>query len=428
MTAQLISIGNELLIGDTVNTNASWLGQFLTELGFEVTHVHTISDELELIKNTLSEALEKADVVITTGGLGPTHDDMTKKAVAGLFGAKMVRDDKVLKHVQSIFKKRNLPFSESNYEQALVPDNCEVLFNNSGTAPGMWFDRGNKYLAVLPGVPFEMKYLMKNRIYPKLRDAFGDIGYLTSRYIKTAGVGESTLSDLFLNDAGRFFKNGVSLAFLPRPGSVTLRISSSGSTREEAEHHAQELADYIYRKAGDFVFGEGKELELAEAVGRELSERKLSLAAAESCTGGLISDKLTDIPGSSAYMKGAIISYSNDAKIELLDVPTADIEQYGAVSKQVALQMAKGVARKMKSDIGISATGIAGPGGGTPEKPVGTVWMGFWSDEWHFALQALFTKDRLNNKLRTAMVVLEALRRSLKGIETMPYELKKHLS
>ncbi|WP_290873418.1 competence/damage-inducible protein A [Gracilimonas sp.] len=427
MKAQIISIGNELLIGDTVNTNASWLGRFLTGLGFTVSQVYTISDELNQIKRILKRALEESDVVICTGGLGPTHDDITKKAVAELFGVGQKLDEQTLAYIKSLFKERNIPLSKSNYSQAEVPENAEVLFNKAGTAPGMWF-KENGYLAVLPGVPYEMKYLMKKRVAGKLREAFGEIGYLHSHYIKTAGVGESTLSDEILGDLSEYFTNGVSMAYLPSPGGVTLRLNASGKTEEEARQRLKKLTSVIHQKAGDYIYGEGKDYSISEAVGQLLIERNWKISVAESCTGGLIANTFTDVAGSSDYFDGGIISYSNHVKVNQLGVSESDLESVGAVSKEVALQMAKGVAEKLETDIGISTTGIAGPGGGTKEKPVGTIWMGWYQKGGeHFAIKTMFTKDRLINKERTKMVLLETTRRMLKGIDTMPYDLKKQL-
>ncbi len=427
MNVQIISIGNELLIGDTVNTNAAWMGQFMTELGFEVHKVLTISDNLDDIKSTISSAMSESDVVLCTGGLGPTHDDMTKKAVADLLGVGMRLDQKVLDYIQALFEKRSLPFSKSNYEQAEVPENCEVLFNKMGTSPGMWFNQSGKFLAVMPGVPYEMQYLMKKQVLPRLQEAFKGVGALYSRYIKTAGVGESTLSDEVLGDMSAMLMNGVSLAFLPLPGGVTLRLNGHGNSVEDAKESVSNLADFIYRKAGNYIIGEGKELTLSEVLGNILRQKQLTIATAESCTGGLIADKLTDIPGSSDYMLGGIVSYSNQVKVNQLGVLRSDLERVGAVSKEVALQMAKGVAQNLDADIGISTTGVAGPGGGTKEKPVGTVWIGYWSKGEHFAVKARLTKDRLLNKERSMRIALEIVRRSLLGITEMPYNLEKQL-
>lgn len=426
MKAHIISIGNELLIGDTVNTNSSWLGEFLTGLGFTVTRIYTISDDLLMIKNTIQSSMEEVDLVITTGGLGPTHDDMTKKAVAELFDVGYLRDEQTLEYIRSIFEKRNIPFSKSNYAQAEVPENAEVLFNKAGTAPGMWFQENDTVLIVLPGVPYEMEYLMKELAAPKLRKVFRNLDYFYSHYIKTAGIGESTLSDEILGDLSGYFTNGVSLAYLPSSGSVTLRLTAGGRTEAEAKENMNELSEIIYQKAADYIYGEGKDYTISVAVGELLQEQGLTIAVAESCTGGLVANTFTDVPGSSNYFDGGIISYANKVKVNQLGITQSVLDRVGAVSKEVALQMAKGVAERLGSDIGISTTGIAGPAGGTPEKPVGTTWMGFYQkNEKHFAIKTMFTKSRMLNKQWTMVVLLETTRRTLKGITAMPYDLKK---
>ena len=426
MKAQIISIGNELLIGDTINTNASWMGEFLNDLGVEVVRIHTISDDKDLIKSTISLSMKESDLVITTGGLGPTHDDITKTTIAELFGVEMIKDEMVEDHIRELFKSRNIPFSRSNVWQAYVPENCEILFNRAGTAPGMWFHENGCYLAVLPGVPYEMKYLMKKGVAEKLRAFSDSIGYIHTQYLKVAGIGESTLSDEVLGDELKDFLNDhVSLAFLPSFGQIKLRVTGKGASKEEAQQRAGSLIGYIKEKAGDFLFAEDKDKPLAEAVGDLLRMQNKTIATAESCTGGLIASTITDIAGSSDYLLGGIVSYSNEVKIKELGVSAADIESYGAVSKSVALQMAKGVAEKLGTDIGLSATGVAGPGGGTDEKPVGTVWIGFYSHGQHFAVRALFSKDRLVNKERTTVTALEITRRILSGIDGLPYSLKK---
>lgn len=428
MKAQLISIGNELLIGDTINTNAAWMGQFLNDFGIEVIRVHTISDDHDLIKSTVLKSMEESDLVITTGGLGPTHDDITKTTIAELFEVDLIQNDEVLKYVKELFKSRNIPFSESNTWQAMVPENCEVLFNKAGTAPGMWFHENDCYLAVLPGVPYEMKYLMTRRVSSKLREQSNGIGYIHTEYLKTAGIGESTLSDYVLGDLSSYLNDHVSLAFLPSLGQVTLRITGKGATKEEAVNHSNKLIKFIREKAGTYIYGDHKDHTLSDRVGQLLVDQNKSIATAESCTGGLIANTLTDIPGSSAYVLGGIVSYANSVKQEQLGVLENDLIQFGAVSKSVALQMAKGVAKATGADIGISTTGVAGPGGGTDEKPVGTVWIGFYSKEQHFAVKALFTKDRLVNKQRTTIVALEITRRILSDIEELPYSLTKEFA
>lgn len=425
MKAQLISIGNELLIGDTLNTNASWMGQFLNELGIEITRVHTISDDKALIKETVKQSMQESDLVITTGGLGPTHDDITKTCIVELFETKLIKDESVENYIKDLFKSRNIPFSESNSWQAMVPENCKVLFNKAGTAPGMWFHENDCYLAVLPGVPYEMKYLMKKGVAPKLREVSNSIGYIHTEYVKVAGIGESTLSDHVLGDLTSFLNDHVLLAFLPTFGEVTLRITGKGETKEEAIERSSRISALIKEKAAPFIYGNSKEVTISEAVGVLLKNQNLTITTAESCTGGLIANKITDISGSSAYMLGGIVSYDNTVKVNQLGVKQEDLDLVGAVSKEVALQMAKGVVNKLGSDIGVSTTGVAGPTGGTEEKPVGTVWIGFFGLGQHFAVKAFFTKDRLANKERTAIIALEIIRRLLTGIEELPYSLKK---
>jgi nicotinamide-nucleotide amidase len=426
MKCRILSIGNELLIGDTVNTNASWLGEVLTEAGIDVTHTYTIGDDLDTMKAILSEALSATDLIITTGGLGPTHDDITKRAVTELFDCELVLEESVLDFIKKVFKKRNIPFSRSNYHQAEVPDCCEVLFNTQGTAPGMWFDRGTVKLAVLPGVPHEMKHLMNEQVIPKVRAINGDTEFRRSHYITTAGIGESTLSDEVVGPLGDVLPNHVSVAYLPSTQGTRIRISAYGSSDEEIDERIDPVRHHIKQKAGTYIIGEGKDLDLAKAVGKLLAERDLTLSVAESCTGGYLANAITDVPGSSRYMMGGLIAYANQVKVKQIGVLSDDLNRHGAVSKPVALQMAKGVAYQLNTDIGVSTTGIAGPDGGTEEKPVGTVWIGFWSDDEHFALKARFTNDRQINKERSAAVALEVIRRSIMGIKEMPYGLKKY--
>lgn len=419
MKAQIISIGNELLIGDTVNTNASWLGEILTEQGIEVDYVHTIGDDYDLIQSAVSFGLDNADLILTTGGLGPTHDDITKKAIADLLNVGMKIHEPTLRFIKEMFKKRGLTFSTSNHDQALVPEQAEVLFNKQGTAPGIWMDRQGKKLVVLPGVPFEMKELVLKQVLPKINQLFNGHSKRLTRYILTAGVGESSLSDDLIGSLD--VPSNVSVAYLPSPAGTKIRLTA---VNKNAENDMAAMADHIYSRASEYIVGEGKDFSLEQAVGELLKDRQYTLACAESCTGGRLADTLTNIPGSSAYMQGGVVAYSNEAKIALLDVDENTIQKFGAVSKQVALQMAKGAAHRFEADVSVSTTGIAGPTGGSKEKPVGTVWIGYWSEHRHFAVKALFTNYRLINKERTVAVALDLIRRSLNNITSMPYDLK----
>ena len=424
MTAEIITIGNELLIGDTINTNASWIGNVLTDHGIRVERVITIGDDLGKIIQSINDGFSRADLTIVTGGLGPTHDDVTKKAVKDYFDSGEKVHEPTLEHIKKIFEKRNIPFSKSNYDQAVVPDNCEVLFNKWGTAPGMLFEKKGKKLAVFPGVPHEMKELLVGELLPKLSLKSSSSDYYLARYFLLAGIGESTLSDMVIGDVSSYLKNGVSLAYLPHTHGLTMRISGLGKSRDDAESRLNPLVDYIAKAASEFIYSTNPKDNLSIVAGELLNENNYTLAVAESCTGGLLSDMITNVPGSSDYFNGGITAYANEAKINLLNVDEHAIIEYGAVSKDVALQMARGVAEALHADIGISTTGIAGPGGGSPEKPVGTVWIGYWSEQDHFAVKLQLTKDRWINKEQSAIIALDILRRRLKGIDSFPYRLK----
>lgn len=428
MTCEIISIGNELLIGDTVNTNANWLGTLLTGHGIELTQIHTVGDDLTTVTSAIRQSLEKADLVITTGGLGPTHDDITKKAVQQLFDADMVIHEPTLNFIKKIFKKRNIPFSKSNYYQAEVPAGSEVLFNKQGTAPGLWMEKNGHRLVILPGVPYEMKHLMEDKVIPRIKAFTGDRDKRYSRYILTAGVGESTLSDELIGDLGHLLNDRISIAYLPSPQGARIRISAYGSSQDEVNRLMEPAVAHIYSRAEGVIVGEGKEYTLSEALGTLLRKEGQTLAVAESCTGGHVADTITDIPGCSDYFLGEMVTYTNRSKAALLGVRSEDLQKHGAVSLPVALQMSRGVASAFGADIGISTTGIAGPSGGSKEKPVGTVWIGYWSKKRHFALKALFTNDRLINKERTTAVALETVRRQLLGLDSMPYDLKPHVA
>lgn len=424
MIAHIITIGDEILIGDTINTNASWLGNVLTENGIHVERVITIGDKLNEILESIRQSTQTADIILITGGLGPTHDDITKKALCDYFNVGTKLHEPTLNYIKNIFKKRNIPFSDSNYEQALVPENCEVMFNKWGTAPGMWFDHSKTSIVSLPGVPHEMKDLTLNEVIPRIRDKMGASGYYYVHYFKLAGIGESSLSDMVIGDISQFLKNNVSMAYLPGAQGQTIRVSCIRDSQESAENDVNPLLEHIRNKAKEYIFSEEHNETIAAAVGRMLRDRGYTLSSAESCTGGLIASMITDIPGSSDYFEGTIVSYSNDVKTQLLGVDQKSLNDHGAVSKEVALQMAEGVARKLKTDVGVSTTGIAGPAGGTPEKPVGTIWIGYWSNKEHFAVKTQLTKDRLINKEHASYIALDVIRRRLNDIETLPYALK----
>lgn len=425
MRAALISIGDELLMGDTVNTNASWLGQKLHEVGIEPALVLTVSDGLSEILAALRQCVSHYDVVVMTGGLGPTHDDITKVALLEFFGVGLKRDEKSLIRNKGYFSRLGIPFSSSNYGQSDVPANAVALQNMQGTAQGLYFHEQGTRLFVFPGVPREMKHLTEAQMLPFLAKEGAIAGRRHVRYLQTCGIGESTLSDNLLGDLSGFLSDRLKLAFLPKSFQVTLRITALADSVEEAETLWTPLINYIYRRAGEFVYAEGKDVELAESVGRLLASQDKRLSVAESCTGGLLGAMLTDAPGASAFFEGGIISYSNAVKQSALGVSAASLEADGAVSASVAAQMARGVARRLSTDFGVSITGIAGPDGGSEQKPVGLVWFGVHTPECCFSLQVKLGRDRGNNRQRSALLALEVLRRELLGIEGLPFNLEK---
>lgn len=424
MQVHIITIGKELLIGDVVNTNASWIGQYFTEQGLECTRSVTVDDDTEAILREMEYSLNNADITIMTGGLGPTHDDVTRHALCRYFDVEMTEHEPSRAHIRHMFEKRGIPFSSSNLGQSMVPSNCEVLFNKKGTAPGMYFRVNGRVLAALPGVPLEMKHLIRDELMSRLTKDFNLEPCYYCRYIQIAGIGESTLSDLNIGNITEYLNGRVSLAFLPGIQGITLRLSSYADTPGKARQAAMPLEEHIRSTAGEYIFSDLPEDTIQAAAGRLLTGNKCTLALAESCSGGLISSKITDVSGSSAYYMGGICAYSNRAKIEMLGVDADVLNEHGAVSKPVALQMALGAARRFNADIGLSTTGIAGPGGGTPGKPVGTIWIGYWSADTHFAVKAMLFKDRMVNKERSAIIALDILRRRLSGIDSFPYDLK----
>ena len=412
MTAEIISIGDELLIGQIVNTNASWMSRQLNLANVQVKHVSVVGDDRDDIRRSLDLALSRADVVLLTGGLGPTHDDITKKVVAEYFdSAEMVLDEKVLAHVKGFFQRRNLHMASVNEGQALVPKKATVLWNDYGTAPGLSFERAGRYCAILPGVPAEMQHLMNERVLPFLKSKTPNIA-IRHRTIRTVGVGESALFEKLapIAELEQFGK----IAFLPHFSAVDVRISVYENDAAAAERRIRAAEEYILARVGQSVYGFDEET-LESVIGRLLIAKQATLAVAESCTGGFVAHRLTNVSGSSQYFDRGVVTYSNTAKIQLLGVPEEIIQQHGAVSEECAKAMAAGVRRHSGTTYGLATTGIAGPTGGTDEKPVGLVWVGVATPDRVIAHKFLFTKDRLINKERFSQMALNLLFRELKG-------------
>ena len=411
-TSKIISIGDELLIGQVVNSNASFIGERMKSTGIPVKKVITIGDTENELLDELKDSLINYAVTIITGGLGPTHDDITKPCLVKFFEDELITDTKVLEHCRQIFRNRGIEMPLVNEEQALVPKNSKIIWNENGTAPGIWIEKENKMFVSLPGVPFEMKAMMDNSVIPLLKKKFsGKINYfLKSKTILTSGIGESILSNM-IGDV-KIIIGSDKLAFLPSAIGVRLRIDVKGENEKEADNKLKNISDILYEKIGEYIFGEGDDL-LEDVVGKILTEKKLKLAVAESCSGGLLASRITDISGSSNYFLGGICAYSNEVKINLLNVKKETIEKYGAVSEETAKEMADNVRIKFNSDIGISTTGIAGPTGATETKPVGLVYIGFSFRNKLFANKYLFGNNRDRNKQRSVQEALNLIRRNI---------------
>ena len=410
--AEIISIGDELLIGQVVNTNASWMAGELNKNGIKVIRITAISDSGTDIKDAITNAELRANVILLTGGLGPTNDDITKQVLADFFNSKMVFHEPTFEQVKNIFSARKFLISEVNKKQAEIPDNCIPLFNQHGTAPGMWFEKNNKVIVSMPGVPFEMKSLFKNEVIPRLHSKF-NLGYIFHKTIMTTGVGESMLAERIEEWEKKLTPN-IKLAYLPQPGIVRLRLTATGKEKNELEnevtYHCRKLNDII----PDVIFGYD-DIKLEEVVGKMLKSTGTTVSTAESCTGGYIAHLITSIAGSSGYFNGSIISYSNDVKINQLYVNSVVLDKKGAVSREVVEQMAIGGKKLIKSDYCIATSGIAGPDGGTDEKPVGTVWIALATPQGVHSKLFHFGEHRSRNIRRSALAALEMLRKEING-------------
>ncbi len=410
MQAEIISVGDELLAGLSANTNAAFIGQKLSEIGYVVRRVVTVADDDADIQNALQAIHTSTLVVIITGGLGPTHDDITKRAVTRYYGSKLIFRQDLYDHMAALFQRMGRQMSPSNRGQAEVPDGAEILPNTIGTAPGLLFQKENTQTFVLPGVPTEMRRLMDSAVLPRLRKSSDQC--LRWKMLRTTGIPESELYDMLSDIPGRHPL--VKIAFLPQVAGVVIRLTAEEASTSRCEILLDAACRDVRQIAGKYIFGED-ETTIEEAVAEILTAKGLSIAVAESCTGGLISHKLTNVPGSSTFFNRGVVAYSNEAKIEILDVQPETIQQHGAVSPETALEMAKGVRRISGTDIGLSTTGIAGPGGGTTEKPVGLVYMGYTDQTRSRVETHRFGRDRRWNKRRTATVALNLVRRILSG-------------
>ncbi len=417
MQAEIITIGDELLIGQVVDTNSAWLGSTLGDDGIKVIQITSVQDHAAQIVQAVNDALSRADIVLMTGGLGPTKDDITKKTLAEMFGMKLVRNEQVYEMVGKQLALRGIAFTELNQGQALVPDGCTVLPNRNGTAPGMWFERDGKVLISMPGVPFEMKALVKDEVLPRLRKHFA-LDANVHRTIITFGLAESILADTIASWE-EALPPYLHLAYLPSALCIRLRLSAYEIDRQKAEQEIESQIEKLSKVIPHYIIG-SEDDSLESVTGTLLKTRGETLATAESCTGGNIAHRFTAMPGASEYFKGGVVAYSNEVKMALLGVDLESLNRYGAVSQSVAEQMAEGVRRATGATYGISTTGIAGPTGGTPEKPVGTVWMAVATPNGVFSRRMVFGSVRSQNIERASSNCINLLRLQLLGLGDLP--------
>ncbi len=407
MNIEIITIGDELLIGQVVDTNSAWISSKMSNAGFDVTYITSIKDRKEAIYNAVEDGFERADILLLTGGNGPTKDDITKNTLCKFFDEELIFDNEVLKNIEAQLKEKNIEINELTRNQAYVPQKSTVIQNRVGTAPILWFEKDGKILISMPGVPFEMRWAMNEEIIPRLTKRFQ-----TKRFLKevfyTHGITESGLA-IHLNNFEEQLPSGFGLAYLPGGGVIRLRLSVKG------DEHADEMnkqANKLKTLLGDYLLAESDD-PLQQILGNTLKDNGMTISLAESCSGGYIAHLLTNIAGSSAYFLGGVVSYSNSAKMNLLNVKQTTLDTHGAVSQQAVEEMAKGAIDAFGSDCAIAVSGIAGPDGGTEEKPVGTVWICTICKNKMVSREYSFGKSRENNKRRSAVMAMVQMLRCM---------------
>lgn len=414
MNAELLTIGNEILIGQITNTNAVWMAQQLNQIGVNVTHMSSVADDTQAILNAFADAEKRADIVLITGGLGPTKDDITKTTFCEYFNTTLVENEEVLKDVTTFFAKRNKDVTPINKKQAEVPQGCLVIRNKNGTAPGMWMEKNNTIYVSMPGVPYEMKLMVSDFVIPEIKKRF-ELPFIYHKTILTQGIGESVLSDLISDWEDTLAEKNIGLAYLPSPGMVRLRLSGAGKNENDLISKIETEVETIKPLIEKYIYGfeeYGKEQpKMEEILGELLLKNNLKLALAESCTGGYISHLITSVAGSSAYYNGGVVPYHNEFKHNLLQVDNTIFEKHGAVSEECVLAMAKQVMVNLKSDTAIAVSGVAGPSGGTEDKPVGTVWIAVAFKNIIKAKRFQFGDDRLRNIQVSASTGMNMLRK-----------------
>ncbi len=413
MNAEIISIGDELLIGQVVNTNASWIAEQLSFSGIEILRITAIADQKEEIISALREAEARAEIILLTGGLGPTRDDITKNTLCEYFGSKLVFHQPAFDNVTRLFGDRGLPIGIENRRQAEIPDNCTPIMNAHGTAPGMWWEKDGRVYVSMPGVPFEMKAMILDHVLPKLRKRLNG-RHLKYRIVQTQGMGESMLAEK-IQDWETSLPSHIKLAYLPQPGIVRLRLSGVAKDPAILDKELDDQLARLRKIIPDLIFAEG-ETTLEKVVGELLHSKGASLSTAESCTGGYIAHLITSISGSSRYFKGSVVAYANEIKTDVLGVKKDTLLRHGAVSGQTVKEMAEGIRKKYISDYSISVSGIAGPDGGSDEKPVGTTWIAVAGPDKTLVKKFVFGKNRERNIRLAAVTALNMCRKLIAGI------------
>ncbi|MCL2650468.1 MAG: competence/damage-inducible protein A [Candidatus Azobacteroides sp.] len=407
VNVEIITIGDELLIGQVIDTNSAWIAQELNKIGFDVQYKSTVGDNEEDILNAFDNAFSRVSVILVTGGIGPTKDDITKKTLCKYFDSKLIFDEDVLKNIENLFCRLGRKINELTRNQAYVPDNCTVIQNIAGSAPCTWFEKNGKILVSMPGVPYEMKSLMTNEVIFRLHKYFHQTDSIQHQTFWVNNYSESALA-MHLETFENELPGNLKLAYLPAAGIIRLRITGKHTSESFLQSQMAEQKSKLVKLLGNNIFSE--EDKPIETLLKDYFEKhNLTLSVAESCTGGNIAHQLTTIPGSSVYFKGGVVSYANEAKENILHVNPLDIEQFGAVSQQVVEQMAKGAQELFNTDCSIATSGIAGPGGGTESKPVGTIWIAVYFKEKIKFEKFLFGQNRENNIQRATNTALTML-------------------
>lgn len=411
--AEIVTIGDEILYGQITDTNSQWISAELDKIGIKTIRKSSVGDDEQEILNILQEAAQRADIILMTGGLGPTKDDITKKTLAKFFDVEMVINETVIEQIEKFFKERNIPMLETNRQQAAIPSNATYITNRMGTAPGMWFEQNGKIFISMPGVPREMKTLMEEQMLPRIREHF-QTPVIFHRIIKTFGKGESHLADI-IKDWEDNLPENIKLAYLPNYGHVRLRLTGVGQDEETLKQQVMAEEEKVKPLIHKYIYGYDNDT-LEENLGKLLVEHNKTVATAESCTGGYLAHLFTKVPGSSRYLMGGIVAYSNEIKMNRLGVKEQTLIDHGAVSEQTIREMAENVREKFGTDIGVASSGVAGPGGGSEEKPVGTVWIAYADEKGTYSKKLMLTPSRQLNITLSANIILDLIRKKITGI------------